>query len=138
MLRTIIIDDESRGREVLHKMLQKFCGNVEVVALADSAGAGKKLIREHRPDLVFLDIEMPHENGFEMLEHLGAIDFNVVFVSAHERHAIKAMMVGFHILEQIREETPTDERAIFGYRIVETEVRACVNADLRQPGFGLE
>ena len=91
MLRTIIIDDESRGREVLHKMLRKFCGNIDVVGLADSADEGKKLIREHRPDLVFLDIEMPYQNGFEMLESLGAVDFNVIFVSAHERHAMKAI-----------------------------------------------
>ena len=91
MLKTIIIDDEIRGRELLHKMLQKFCAEVDVVALADSADAGKKLIEEHHPDLVFLDIEMPHGSGFEMLERFGKIDFNVVFVSAHKEYAMKAI-----------------------------------------------
>jgi len=91
MIRAIIIDDELRGREVLHKMLQKFCSSVDVVALADSAATGKKLIKEHSPDLVFLDIEMPYQNGFEMLESMDAIDFNVVFVSAHAHHAMKAI-----------------------------------------------
>ena len=90
-MKTIIIDDETRGRELLHKMLQKFCCNVEVVALADSADAGKKMIEEHHPDLVFLDIEMPHGSGFEMLERFERIDFNVVFVSAHKEHAMKAI-----------------------------------------------
>ena len=91
MLKTIIIDDETKGRQMMQRLLEKYCRGVEVVALADSADAGKKMIEEHHPDLVFLDIEMPYRSGFEMLEELESINFNVVFVSAHEKHAMKAI-----------------------------------------------
>ena len=76
---------------MLQRLLEKYCSNVKIVALADSAIAGRKMIEEHHPDLVFLDIEMPHENGFEMLEGMNAREFNVVFVSAHERYAMQAI-----------------------------------------------
>lgn len=91
MLKTIIIDDESGGRQMMRRLLEKYCSNVQVVALADSAEAGKKMIEEHHPDLVFLDIEMPHRSGFEMLEEMKNRDFNIVFVSAHEKYAMKAI-----------------------------------------------
>ena len=91
MLKTIIIDDETKGRQMIQRLLEKYCSDVNVVASADSAVSGKKMIEEHHPDLVFLDIEMPHENGFEMLEGMNAREFNVVFVSAHERYAMQAI-----------------------------------------------
>ena len=75
----------------MRRLLENYCSDVKVVGLADSADSGKKMIEEQHPDLVFLDIEMPHRNGFEMLEAIGVIDFNVVFVSAHERYAINAI-----------------------------------------------
>ena len=91
MLRTIIIDDERSGRQVLQQMLQKYCNNVEVVATADSAEAGKEMIDTHFPDLVFLDIEMPHENGFQLLQKFEDRNFEVVFVTAHPEYAMKAI-----------------------------------------------
>ena len=91
MLKTIIIDDESKGRHMIQRLLEKYCSGVQVVGLADSAKTGKQMIEEHNPDLVFLDIEMPHENGFEMLESMTNREFNVVFVSAYERYAMQAI-----------------------------------------------
>ena len=91
MLKTIIIDDEPKGRQMMRRLLENYCSDVKVVGLADSADSGKRMIEEQHPDLVFLDIEMPHRNGFEMLEAIGVRDFNVVFVSAHERYAINAI-----------------------------------------------
>lgn len=93
MIRTIIIDDETKGRQVLQQMLTKYCPGVKIVAMASSAKEGRQAIAEHHPDLVFLDVEMPHENGFEMLEHFGQIDFNIVFVTAHHHYAINAIRV---------------------------------------------
>ena len=93
MIRTIIIDDETKGRQVLQQMLTKYCPAVEIVATANSAKDGRKAILEHKPDLVFLDVEMPHENGFEMLEHLDKVDFSVIFVTAHHHYAINAIRV---------------------------------------------
>ena len=93
MLRTIIIDDESKGRQVLQQMLSRYCPNVEIVATASSAKEGRKVVLEHQPDLVFLDVEMPDENGFEMLEHFKHVDFSVIFVTAHHHYAINAIRV---------------------------------------------
>ena len=91
LLRTVIIDDEQKGRKVLQQMLERFCAGVEVVGSADSAAEGRRLILDQQPDLVFLDIEMPHLNGFGLLESLGERNFDVVFVSAHERYAMQAI-----------------------------------------------
>ncbi len=93
MIRTIIIDDETKGRQVLQQMLTKYCPSIEIVSMASTAKEGRKAITEHHPDLVFLDVEMPHENGFEMLEHFQQIDFNIIFVTAHHHYAINAIRV---------------------------------------------
>lgn len=89
-IKTIIIDDESNGRDILQALLEKFCPSVEIAAVAESAGQGKQLIEQHKPQLVFLDINMPGMNGFELLEQFGAPDFEVVFVTAHDNYALKA------------------------------------------------
>ena len=99
MLRTIIIDDERSGRQVLQQMLQRYCNNVEVVATADSAETGKDVIETHHPDLVFLDIEMPQENGFQLLQKFEDRNFEVVFVTAHPEYAMKA--IKFHPLDYL-------------------------------------
>lgn len=90
MIKTIIIDDESKGRTILKTLLEKYCRNVEVLELADSAENGIIAIKKHKPDLIFLDIEMPHENGFDMLKKLDLIDFEVIFVTAFDHYAVKA------------------------------------------------
>ena len=91
MLRTIIIDDEQKGRRLLQQMLERFCANVEVVAMAESADEGKTAIQKFNPDLVFLDIEMPYENGFQMLENITQRNFDVVFITAHNEYALQAI-----------------------------------------------
>ncbi|MEK7263638.1 MAG: response regulator [Bacteroidota bacterium] len=91
MLRAVIIDDEHKGQQVLKTMLQKYCTNVEIVALADSATTGKHAIETHNPDIVFLDIEMPFQTGFDLLQSFERIDFKVVFVTAHSQYAVKAI-----------------------------------------------
>lgn len=90
-IRAIIIDDEAGNRENLQRMLERHCGNVQVQAVAASAIEGIDAIGTHSPDLVFLDIEMPHANGFELLESLPRIDFEVIFVTAFDHYAIRAI-----------------------------------------------
>jgi two-component system LytT family response regulator len=89
-IRTVIVDDERNGREVLLALLEKFCINVEVVGTADSAESAILLIKDLKPQLVFLDINMPGLSGFEMLEKLAPINFEVIFVTAHDAYALKA------------------------------------------------
>jgi two-component system, LytTR family, response regulator len=87
---TIVIDDESNGRDILTALLEKFCPSLEMMGTADTAASGIRLIIERKPQLVFLDINMPGQTGFEMLQQFDAIDFEVIFVTAHDNYALKA------------------------------------------------
>jgi len=93
-LRTVIIDDEEKAIEVLRGMLVQFCRGVEVVGEANNALSGLKLIQQARPDLVFLDVEMPGGTGFEMLETLGGGNFFIVFTTAYAQYTIPAIRAG--------------------------------------------
>ena len=90
-IRAIIVEDEKSNRDNLAKILGEYCNSVEIVALCSSAVEGRKAISELQPDLVFLDIEMPGGNGFSMLESLGQINFEVIFVTAFDHYGIKAV-----------------------------------------------
>jgi two-component system LytT family response regulator len=90
MIRTIIIDDESRSRETLREMLRLYCKGIEVVAEADSIKSGTEAIARHIPDLVLLDIKMPDGTGFDLLRTIMPISFRIIFVTAYEEYAIKA------------------------------------------------
>jgi two-component system LytT family response regulator len=91
MIKTIIIEDEQQSAEVLELMLQKFSDIIEVVAVCNTPAKGIESIQKKSPDLVFLDIEMPRMNGFEMLKKLGPIDFEIVFTTAYNKYAINAI-----------------------------------------------
>lgn len=90
MIRCIIVDDEFPARECLHNYLRDYCHDVEVVAQADSVKAAVEAILRYKPDLVFLDVEMPNGSGFDVLRQLNTIDFSVVFVTAFEEYAVTA------------------------------------------------
>jgi two-component system LytT family response regulator len=90
-IKSIIVDDEKHGRENLSGILREFCPEVELSGEAESVQAALKLIGESAPDLVFLDIEMPRENGFKLLEYLKDFSFEVIFVTAYDSYAIKAI-----------------------------------------------
>lgn len=90
MLRSIIIDDEPKSSGILKNDLAQHCPNVEVASVCHSAKEGIMAIKKEKPDLVFLDIEMPWMNGFEMLEVLGDINFSIIFTTAHDQFAAKA------------------------------------------------
>ncbi len=93
-LSAIIIDDELHGRENLKKIIETYCPEIEVLSIADSAINGKKLVSEHNPDVVFLDINMPVLDGFDFLQEYDERNFMVVFVSAHEDYGINAVKAG--------------------------------------------
>lgn len=90
MIRCIIVDDEFPARECIVNYLKEYCHDVEIVAQADSAGSALPAILAHKPDLVFLDVEMPNGNGFDLLRMLNRIDFNIIFVTAYEEYAVAA------------------------------------------------
>ena len=89
-MKAIIIDDELSGREVLKKLVQLNCPDVTVVNTLNSIETGLKSIKEDKPDLVFLDIQMPNASGFDLLNQIDKIDFEIIFVTAHDSFAIRA------------------------------------------------
>ncbi len=91
MITAIIVDDEPKGRLALHQKLNTYCNNVLVVAEAANGKEALGLIKQHHPQLVFLDIEMPVMNAFEMLNELAEKNFHVIFTTAYDQYAIKAI-----------------------------------------------
>ena len=89
-IKTIIIDDEPGNIATLTKMVSEYCTDVELLGTANNIHQAEKLIRQYQPDLIFLDIEMPHGNGFDLLNNLAPINFEVVFVTAFNAYAIQA------------------------------------------------
>ena len=93
MIRAIIIDDEAPCVDGLYFDLKKYCPQVEVVKKCYGSNEGLKAIKSLNPDLVFLDIEMPWMNGFEMLEMIDDVDFDVIFTTAYDQFAVRAFKI---------------------------------------------
>lgn len=91
MLKAIIIDDEINSRKTLDSLLKKYCPEVEVAGIADSVKSGLEQIEKTKPDVVFLDIEMPGGSGFDLLEKAPKINFEVIFTTAYDQYAIQAI-----------------------------------------------
>lgn len=91
MINTIIIDDEPYCCETLETMIGKYCPDLAVAAILHSGEDALKKLAQFTPQLVFLDIEMPHMTGFEFLEKLPCINFSVIFTTSYDQYAIKAI-----------------------------------------------
>jgi len=91
IMKALIIDDEQHNLLNLEALLTEYCPQVVVSGNALNAEIGKALLYKHRPDLVFLDIQMPGQDGFDLLRSLKAYDFEVIFVTAYDQYAIQAM-----------------------------------------------
>ena len=89
-MKAILVDDEKNALEMLEWMIQKNCPEVEIIAMCDSPLDGLEKIKALKPDLIFLDIEMPQLNGFDLLDRLGKHDADVIFTTAYNQFAIKA------------------------------------------------
>ena len=90
-LTAILVDDETHCLETLQWDLEQFCPEIEVLETCDSPEKGMKAIQKHQPDLVFLDIEMPGMNGFELLRKLAPVHFDVIFTTAYDQFALDAI-----------------------------------------------
>ena len=90
MLKIVIIDDEYNAIELISSILMDNFPDAKIVGKAQSPLEGIKLINQHKPDLVFLDIEMPGANGFDVLEALPDRNFETIFITAYDKYAIKA------------------------------------------------
>lgn len=93
-MTAVIIDDEAGSRNNLKFLLETFCPEITLLGWAENAVGGLEIISNHQPDLVFLDIEMPEQDGFQMIEQLPAsFQSKIIFTTAYEQYAIKAFKV---------------------------------------------
>ena len=92
-IKAIIIDDELNSLQNLQQKLEGFCPDINIVATAQKPEEGRLLLKQHQPDVVFLDIEMPKMSGFRMLEELGEYDFDIIFTTAYNHYSIDAIRI---------------------------------------------
>jgi two-component system LytT family response regulator len=94
MIKALIIDDEKHCSDNLEWQLKQYCPEIELMAACNSAEKGLQQINHHQPQLIFLDVEMPVVNGFEMLQELKEINFDIIFTTAFNQYAIRAIKFG--------------------------------------------
>ncbi|MBM3436859.1 MAG: response regulator transcription factor [Bacteroidetes bacterium] len=120
MIRAIIIDDELESRNTVNNILSQYCEYVSIVGQADGVGTGKELILSKQPELVFLDIQMADGTGFDLLEQLPKVEFRVIFVTAYDQYALKAIKYSAldYILKPIDPQQLID--AVNKFRVLES------------------
>ncbi|MBO0342430.1 MAG: LytTR family DNA-binding domain-containing protein [Bacteroidota bacterium] len=107
VLKAVIIEDEKHGRETLKSMLEEFCKDVQVIAMAGSVEEAVKVLSIYSPDIVFLDIELQSGVGFDVLNQIKEPSFEVIFTTAFEKYAIKA--IKFSSLDYLLKPIDLDE-----------------------------
>ena len=91
LFKVVIVEDEKKSREVLKNLLENYCPEINIVGIAESVPKGIEIINSVHPDIVFLDIEMQTSTGFDLLQSLDTLDFDVIFTTAYEQYALKAI-----------------------------------------------
>lgn len=107
MLTSVIIDDEASSRNTLRQKLSVYCPEITVIAECENGEQGISVIEESKPDIIFLDVEMPRMNGFVMLQHLKSRDFELIFTTAYDHYAIRA--IRFSALDYLVKPIEVDE-----------------------------
>ena len=91
MIKTLIVDDEPDAVNFISSIISEYCSKLQIVGIANSAKEGIRIIHEKQPELVFLDVEMPHGSGFDLLAQFPKKQFDVVFITAFNQYAMKAI-----------------------------------------------
>ena len=110
MISAVIIDDEKNNIRNLELLLEQHCPQITVSGKAMNAGEGIKLIGNEKPDIVFLDIQMPGENGFDMLKQIPDRSFELIFITAYDQYGIQA--IKFSALDYLLKPVKTEELKI--------------------------
>ncbi len=125
MLKAILIDDETSSLNSLRQKILQHCPQVHVIAICDDPHVGLEAINKFEPDLVFLDIEMPVINGFTLLQKLSYKNFELIFVTAYDHYAIKA--IRFSALDYLVKPVEIEDLASAVARAVEKRNKAVPN-----------
>ena len=107
MITALIVDDEEKNHESLSKLLKEYCPQVEVIGRAFSVDEALAFLSSKKPQIVFLDVEMPSGTGFDLLRKVEPINFKIIFVTAHAHYAIKA--IRFSAVDYILKPIDTDD-----------------------------
>jgi len=107
MRKVLIIDDENRTRELIAKMIDSFGLDVKAIPEGENVQSGIEAIQKHQPDIVLIDIQMPDGTGFDVLRSIENKNFEVIFITAHEEFAIKA--IKFSALDYLLKPVDTNE-----------------------------
>ncbi|MBK9420401.1 MAG: response regulator transcription factor [Flavobacteriales bacterium] len=124
MVRAVIVDDEAEARASLRILLSRCAPDVEVIAEASSIDEAERVITQHKPELLFLDVQMPGGDGFELLQRLGSWTFDVVFATGSSTHAIQA--IRFSALDYLMKPVLGDE------------LRAAIDRHIAKRGIGTD
>ena len=129
MINAVIIDDEINNINNLGQLLHLYCAEVNIIATALNAKEGKETILQLNPDLVFLDIQMPGENGFELLQSLSNYSFEVIFVTAFDQYGIKA--VKFAAIDYLLKPIDIEELKIAVKKVIAKKEEGKQNSQLQ-------
>lgn len=132
MIRAVLVDDDDAARRYLRALLNEAHTDVDVVGEASNITDAQALIGVHRPQLVFLDVEMPGGNGFDLLKRMHPWDFSVIFTTSHQHYAIQA--IRFSALDYLPKPVLPEELAEAMVRFRE-QVEASGSRDERHNGF---
>lgn len=106
-INALIVDDEAASRSLIKEMLRLLCPEIQIVREANQISTAKNLFQKHPINLVFLDIEMPHGSGFDLLKQLDGYEFEVIFITGFDQYAIEAIKV--HALDYLLKPIDEDE-----------------------------
>jgi two-component system LytT family response regulator len=121
MIQAVIVDDELKGRNLLNELISSRFPEVNIVALAKNADEGKESILKYKPDVVLLDINMPGKSGFDMLQELQPVNFEVIFITAYDKYAIRAFR--YQAFDYLLKPIDADELAICIERLKEKQLQ---------------
>jgi len=121
MINAIIVDDEPHCYKTLGALLKRYCPEINVLATCANGIEALQAIQKLKPDLVFLDVEMPKMNGFEMLEQLASINFDIIFTTSYDQYALKA--IRFSAIDYLLKPIDREELQIAVQKVVQRSQR---------------
>lgn len=129
MLKALIVDDDSRDREVLQTLLNKYCSSdITITGHATTVDDSYKLILEKRPDIIFLDVELGTETGFDLLRRFTEYSFRVIFITAYDKYAVQA--IKFNALDYVLKPVEIAE-LVHAVQKVRSPERISIDAELK-------